>query len=298
MKLFKSILLLFFVLVNTQGCAQLNTKKLQREQTTIVSGLTGASKIGNNKKLKHRWDIQSRIIARNYLANWIENTGLKIQEHPYTIIDVDRLGKKTEFKGTNIYSIIPATNTSDEYIVIGAHFDSVENSPGANDNATGCALLYGVSKKIATLKTRAKNIIVVFFDQEEIGCIGSLAFAKFIKTKKYNVHSVHTIDQMGWDQDNDRNIEIELPTPTLKAIYQKHAKLLGVSALTTIEAGSDHRRFRASGFNAVGITEEYQNKDTTPHYHRSTDTFETVNFEYLSFSTELICNVIEELLTE
>ncbi len=298
MKIFKSVLLLAFILGNTQSYAQLNSKDLQKEQTTIVSGLTGDSKIGNNKALKHRWDIHSKIIARNYLANWIKKTGLKIQEHPYTIIGIDKLGVKKEFKGTNIYSIIPATNSSDEYIILGAHFDSVENCPGANDNATGCALLYGLSKKIAFLKTRTKNVIVVFFDQEEIGCIGSLAFSKFIKTKKYNVHSVHTIDQMGWDKDKDENIEIELPTPTLKAIYEKHAKLLGVSALTTTESGSDHRRFRASGFNAVGITEEYRNRDTTPHYHRSTDTFDTVNFEYLSFATGLVYNVIEELLTK
>ena len=255
--------------------------------------MTGASKTGNNKALKHRWDIQSRTIARNYLANWIEKTGLKIQEHPYTIYSWFK-----KIKGTNIYSVIPATNSSDEYIILGAHFDSVKNSPGANDNATGCAMLYGLAKKVTALKTRNKNIIVVFFDQEEIGCVGSLAFAKFIKNKKYNVHSVHTIDQMGWDKDKDQNIEIELPTPTLKAIYEKHAKLLGVSALTTKVTSSDHRQFRASGFNALGITEEYKNRDTTPHYHRSTDTFDTVNFEYLSFATGLVYNVIEELITK
>lgn len=292
MKIWKTVLVLAFILGNIQSYAQLNSKELQKEQTTIISGLTGASKIGNNKALKHRWDIQSRSIARNYLANWIEKTGLKIQEHPYTIYSWFK-----KIKGTNIYSIIPATNSSDEYIILGAHFDSVKNSPGANDNATGCAMLYGLSKKVTALKTRTKNVIVVFFDQEEIGCIGSLAFAKFIKNKKYNVHSVHTIDQMGWDKDKDQNIEIELPTPTLKAIYEKHAKLLGVSALTTKVTSSDHRQFRASGFNAVGITEEYKNRDTTPHYHRSTDTFDTVNFEYLSFATGLVYNVIEELIT-
>lgn len=293
MKIWKTVLLLAFILGNIQSYAQLNSKELQKEQTTIISGLTGASKIGNNKALKHRWDIQSRTIARNYLANWIEKTGLKIQEHPYTIYSWFK-----KIKGTNIYSIIPATNSSDEYIILGAHFDSVKNSPGANDNATGCAMLYGLAKKVTALKTRNKNVIVVFFDQEEIGCIGSLAFAKFIKNKKYNVHSVHTIDQMGWDKDKDQNIEIELPTPTLKAIYEKHAKLLGVSALTTKVTSSDHRQFRASGFNAVGITEEYKNRDTTPHYHRSTDTFDTVNFEYLSFATGLVYNVIEELITK
>jgi aminopeptidase-like protein len=141
-------------------------------------------------------------------------------------------------------------------------------------------------------------VIVVYFDQEEVGVAGSQAFTNFLKEKKLNVHSVHTIDQMGWDKDKDQNIEIEVPTPFLKSIYQKHAKQLGVSAFVTSETGLDHRVFRAAGFNAVGITEEYRNKDTTPHYHKNTDTYDTIDFNYLYFSTNLVFNVIEELVTK
>lgn len=141
-------------------------------------------------------------------------------------------------------------------------------------------------------------MIIVYFDQEEVGLAGSQAFTNFLKEKKLNVHSVHTIDQMGWDKDKDQNIEIEVPTPFLKSIYQKHAKQLGVSAFVTSETGLDHRVFRAAGFNAVGITEEYRNKDTTPHYHKNTDTYDTIDFNYLYFSTNLVFNVIEELVTK
>jgi hypothetical protein len=60
--------------------------------------------------------------------------------------------------------------------------------------------------------------------------------------------------------------------------------------------GSDLRTFRFGGFNAVGIIEEYRNKNTTLHYHRVTDTYETVDFNYLSFSTNLVFNLPEELV--
>jgi len=293
MKLLKISLLLTFSL----AIAVCQSQTIQKEQQSILAGLTGKTGINNHKPLHDRYSIENRNIARDFLGNQIKGLGLILKEHSYKI-DILRKGVTKNYEGKNIYTIIPSTTESNEYVIIGAHFDSVKDCPGANDNATGCALVYGVAKQIAALKTRTKNVMVVYFDQEEHGLVGSQAFTEFIKEKKMNVHSVHTVDQMGWDMDNDRNIEIEIPTPYLKTVYQKQAKKLGIKALVTPEAGSDHRAFRTEGFNAVGITEEYRNKDTTPHYHRVTDTYETVNFEYLSFSTNLVFNVIEELITK
>ena len=287
-----SFLILFFITI-TESKAQ----TIQKEQQLILAGLTGKTTIKNNKSLNDRFSIENRNIARNFLSNWIKDLGFDIKEHPYKI-DMLRNGITKNYEGKNIYTIISSTAKSDEYIIVGAHFDSVQNCPGANDNATGCALVYGVAKQLKALKIRTKNVIVVYFDQEELGCVGSQAFTNFIKEKKLNVHSVHTVDQMGWDKDKDQNIEIEVPTPFLKSIYQKHAEKLGVSAFVTPETGSDHRTFRAAGYNAVGVTEEYRNRDTTPHYHQVTDTYDTVDFNYLSFSTNLVFNVIEELLTK
>jgi len=56
----------------------------------------------------------------------------------------------------------------------------------------------------------------------------------------------------------------------------------------TREVGSDHTAFRRLGMPAVGITEEYRNGDTTPHIHRPTDTWDTVDFEYLAAGTRLV----------
>ena len=47
----------------------------------------------------------------------------------------------------------------------------------------------------------------------------------------------------------------------------------------------------------MGVTEEYRNKDTTPHIHRATDTFDTIDFEYLASTTKLVGEVIKGLIT-
>ena len=68
-----------------------------------------------------------------------------------------------------------------------------------------------------------------------------------------------------------------------------------IPLLITPESGSDHSAFRKLGFKAVGITEEYRNKDTTPYIHRPGDTYETVNFDYLASTTRLLVEVMKML---
>ena len=83
------------------------------------------------------------------------------------------------------------------------------------------------------------------------------------------------------------------------ALYEAAVKSLGVTIpiFTTTEAGSDHSSFRRLGFPAVGVTEEYRHKDTTPHIHSAGDTFETIDFEYLASTTKLVAEVMKALIT-
>lgn len=291
-----SYFIIYLILVSIGCTSTTQTNELQKEQMQMMAVLSGVSEITQGKTLKGRFDIEDKQLTRNYISDQLKGIGRSPQEHTYDItITYDDTPRN--YKGTNIYTIIPATTPSEEYILIGAHYDAVQYSPGANDNASGCALVYGIAKHISALQTRTKNIMIVFFDQEEFGLIGSRAFAQFIKGENYNIHSVHTVDQMGWDNDNDKAIELELPTAYLNTVYQKHAKELKLSAFKTDVASTDHSSFRYAGYNAIGLTEEYKNGDTTPHYHQSSDTYDTINFEYLSSSTEFMYRVIRELIT-
>ena len=243
-------------------------------------------------KLTDRYSVFARKASADLLYRYLWEIGLKPQRHSYeTELGRDRTSKF----GTNIYAIIPATIKSDEYVLLGAHYDSVKGSPGANDNASGTALVFGAASQLAKLKTRKRNFIIVFFDQEERGLIGSRMFARKLKKEEMNLHSAHTADQMGWDSDDDKAIEIELPTPALEKLYREEAKKLSITVHRTNVSSTDHTAFREIGFNAIGVTEEYKNRDTTPHYHKSSDTYETIDFDYLISTTRLVLNVMKRL---
>lgn len=258
------------------------------DQQAIVAALSGADEISPGVQLSDRSSVANRLAVRKYLEATFSLLGLTTTPHNYGT-------------GENAFARLAATNNSGvsaPALVLGAHFDSVSRSPGANDNATGIAMVYGVAASLNALSCRSREVIFVFFDEEERGLIGSKNFARFLKTGGEPVHSVHTIDQVGWDQDGDRALELELPTRELEQIYRQVAVDNGFTMPLhrTSTSSTDHSSFRSAGYAAVGITEEYVNGDTTPHYHRSTDTFATVDFSYLEHSTAFMSAVFASLV--
>jgi hypothetical protein len=273
-------------------------KTLIEDQKRIVAALTGSSEIGPDRIIDKRWTSEEKSFARNYLSGLIKEIHLIPIDHHYQTKLPEKYMKTQVFNGVNLYTIIPSTVASSEYVIFGAHYDTFKDTPGADDNASGCALVYGLGKMLAQLQKRTKNIILVFFDEEETGHAGSLAFADWVKVQKFNIHSVHTADEVGWDGDQDRNLELELPTPYLASLYRKHVEPFNIKLYTTKTTGSDHREFREAGFNAIGISEEYINGDGNPHHHKSSDTAEKVDFQFLAFTTYLVFKVAEEILSQ
>lgn len=256
------------------------------EQVEILSKLTGHSPIGEDITLKDRHSQEARMMSADYLMNMLGRFCDEVQIEKYSET------------GNNVVGSIMATTQTDQWIILGAHYDSVKDCPGANDNATGVALAYSVAKHVASLPNRKYNLKIVFFDEEERGLIGSRAYAKKLLDEKVNVVSVHTVDQLGWDEDGDKGIELEVPADAIRDQYSKVAGdyNYGFPIQISDVTSTDHRSFRQLGFAATGITEEYKNGDTTPHYHRPTDTYETINFDYLTTITEYVQRVFEDIM--
>jgi hypothetical protein len=256
---------------------------LQRE---IVSRLAGATEIRPGVKLANRFSVENKQEARAYLVGVLGRLGLEPKRQPYG----------TE-GGENIYAVLPCGRPGAEAIVLGAHYDSVRRGPGANDDGTGVAAVMLVAAEMRRAAHRTRDLYFVFFDEEERGLRGSRAFAQMLVDEKRPVYAVHTIDQMGWDSNHNRAIELEIPYDGVTEIYQAAAAALHVRIViyTTTEAGSDHSAFRRLGFKAVGITEEYHHGDTTPFIHTAKDVFETVDFAYLASTTRLVTEVMKRL---
>lgn len=271
---------------------------LIEEQQQMIGELAGKYE-WNGRKLSARSSSRERDLARDYLKDKIRSLGLEAKEHTYLMPNLNPLIDLlfSPFKGANVYTILEATEKSDEYIVLGAHFDTEVGCPGAIDNGTGVALIFSVVRKLQSVDYRAKNIILVFFDQEEEELVGSQAFAKYLKNEKMKIHSVHTVDTIGWDADGDGAVELELPSEELEMIYKRVSQRKGYTFHLTRVNSTDHHSFRKLGYPAIGLTDEFVNGDYAPYKDTPQDTYETVNFDFLAKSTLFVYDVINEIIS-
>lgn len=289
-----SLLLLF-----RQGLAGQETPfqaRLTQEQQRIVAELSGKLPLDDEVGfLNQRSTPKERKKVADYLFNSLVLAGVSTGKHHYkspnSVFILDLLFRP--FRGTNIYGIIPATTDSEEYVIFGGHYDSERESPGAIDNATGVSMGLILAKELLSLDHRSMNYMVVFFDQEEDDEVGSRAFVKWLQSKGHQVHSVHTVDTIGWDEDGNGNISIQSPTEVLEKLYLASGAQLGIEIEVVGGASSDNSSFMRAGFNTVGISESF--KDTTPYIHTPEDRYDTVGFNYLAMATELVFNVLKSI---
>jgi Zn-dependent M28 family amino/carboxypeptidase len=204
-----------------------------------------------------RFTSQQRDAARTFLASQLTAMGWSAEMQTYP-------------GGINVHATIPPTQPSQQMVIVGAHFDTIDGSPGANDNASGVAVVLALARYLRDVPSRTTAVTVALFDQEEEGLFGSRAFAQMLDPAM--VRAVHTIDQVAWDADGDRRFELELPTPQLEAEWLAAAAVVGASLRSTSTSGTDHESFRDRGFAAAGLTEEYVGGDTSPFRHTAADT--------------------------
>jgi hypothetical protein len=276
-------------------------------QKMLIAQLAGKRPIkmagGDDVFISSRWDSAGKGLTVAYLQRIIKKLGLTPEVHEYQMPNADFGGIDfliEPLSGRNVYTILPSTSGSSEYILLGAHYDTGGRGvPGAIDNGSGMALILSVLREAMTLDARGKNLMIVFFDQEEEGMsAGSIAFADLVNKKGLNIHSVHSADMIGWDGDNNKEVELELPSKEIESIYRKHAALLDIPIFATEISSSDHYSFIKAGINAVGISHAYAKGDNSGKKDTPEDKFHLVNFEYLDSSTRLVHEVVKEIIND
>ncbi|KAA1240351.1 M28 family metallopeptidase [Aquimarina sp. RZ0] len=286
------ILFLFCIQVSlSQSDDVVREAEIINAQKDMVGKLTGYIPIKGKKKLSSRSSTSERKTAADYLFNSLKEIGLKPSRNSYNV--QDKKGK--QYTGSNIYAEIPSTNGSNEYVIFGAHYDTTEGSPGAVHNATGVALAYYVATKLVKLPNRSRNFIIVFFDQQETNMIGCRMFVKKLKDEKFNVHSMHRVDYMGWDNDEDRAIELLASNISLESAYRLESS---VPVFKRKVSTPETRVFSTLGYETITITAELQNGDNSPYVHQASDKYTTVNFKYLASTSEIVYKVMKTMSEE
>lgn len=194
-------------------------------------------------------------------------------------------------------------------IVVGAHYDSVPGSPGADDNASAVAVLIELQKMLAP--ERLPIALVAFVNEEmpysfTLEC-GAFQWARRAKELGEPVRAMFSLEMLGYFRDEPGSQRYPWP---LSLIYPDRGNFvafvgdLGARALIRRAIGlfressrfpsegvaapaalpgikaSDHWSFRLHGFPAIMITDTAYNRN--PHYHRASDTPDTLDYDRMA----------------
>lgn len=262
------------------------TQTIQALRTVVDDLTTGPT---DRSKPFSRSAQRDREWAALYIRDLWSAEGLDAQLHRYKWPNKNGLLDLLfpPYKGINVHAMVPATTPSDEVVILGAHYDSEPDSPGAGDNAAGVALVIHTARIVQQWDVRTMNYLFVLFDQEEDDGVGSKAFVKLAEQIEYGIHAAHITDLIGWDREGDGEIEIQTGHEGLQQSYADAARMLNIPLRFTDGASSDRVAFFEAGHASVGVF-----GDITEHYHKSTDQTETVDFNYLYKANRLILAVL------
>lgn len=215
------------------------------------------------------------------------------------------------------------TARPEEIVVVGAHYDTVPGTPGANDNGTGVAAVLALASRFRGVEF-ARTIRWVLFVNEEPPFfqgpeMGSSVYASRCRTRGENVAAMLSLETIGCYSDLPGSQSYPFPAagypdrgnflgfvsdfrsePLLKAVTAafRNATSLPAESLAGPTdmpgvAWSDHWSFWQYGYKAVMVT------DTAPwrypHYHLSSDTPEKIDYVRLASAVEGVGGVIEGL---
>jgi len=279
----------------------------------------------NSTKLKEYIDILSSFHTRHTKSTHIENVALWLKSefenickgsvfyHNYTQHDQNQTYHLKNIICSNKQDL--ASSQSNNTIIIGAHYDSRAKNinstdaraPGADDNASGVSALLELSRILSHLDLKY-NLQCVLFSGEEQGQWGSTNYVRYLNNSNLNstIDLYLNLDMIGYPSPNESNkVMLEYDVGNKYPYNDKYSKLIShfikqiALNYTNSEpildklGNSDFIPFEAFGHTVIGIHDG--GSENNPHYHKSSDTPDTLNIKYVTSITKIVLATILEL---
>lgn len=263
-----------------------------KTRLAILSGSESFRLNGETLRIEERGSDDGRLLARRFLTSEYESLGYEVRQEPYT------QGFRS---GTNLIAERQAVGTED-FVLVTAHYDSVRNA-GADDNGSGTITTLGVAKALSALPLNV-GVRFVAFDQEELGLIGSRAYAKQLQDlgSLDHVVGVVNIEMSGFDGDNDGAFHVidcgENSSPDITAVFAQELEQdpMGLSVEAACTNRSDHASFWRYDRPAVVVSQNFFGGDGNPCYHRRCDNDSQINYDYMTRLTTVIARSVWRLV--
>jgi Peptidase family M28 len=263
---------------------------------------------------RNMWHYPQLNAAADFIEDSFSRAGLRPRRDSYELH-----GQACH----NIEAEIPGTRP--DVVLIGAHYDSVFGSPGANDNGTGVAALLALARRFAGKTTQHTLRFVAFVNEEPPYFLsdemGSFVYASRCKARGDRIDAMISLETIGYFSDAPHsqtypapglgifypnvgnfigfvaNVHSRALLHRVIALFRKHANIPSEgAALPAFIPGvswSDQWSFWRHGYPGIMITDTAPFR--YPHYHSSTDTPDKLDYDRFTLVVSGMEKVIEEL---
>jgi Zn-dependent M28 family amino/carboxypeptidase len=238
--------------------------------------------------------------AAGYIRKQFQQSGAAVFEHSYEVEGLPYINVMAEY-GPDSPSVI----------IVGAHYDAVIGTPGADDNASGVAGILELARLFSNVPLSSRLILCAYSLEEPpffaSDLMGSAVHARALKDEKIDVKLMICFEMIGYFSDEPDSQQY--PLPFLNLYYPSTGAFIGIVdqffstqawrmkrwmsqtidlPVYSINAPkwlpgvewSDHRNFWNQGYPAVMITDTafYRNQS----YHSADDTPEALDYEKMA----------------
>jgi Zn-dependent M28 family amino/carboxypeptidase len=278
-----------------------------KADVTMLAGTIGERNTNSYQPLQQ---------AAAYLADCLRKMGYSVREEPYSAAGKQFVNIEAELKGKQ---------QPNEIVVIGAHYDSPPDSPGANDNASGVAGLLELARHFKETQPGRTIRFVAFVNEEppffQTEQMGSRIYAANARKRGEKIVAMLALETIGYYTDKPGSQQYPPPfnyfypdsgnfiafvgnLPS-RSLLRNSVKTFrqstlfpteGLAAPAIIKAAglSDHSAFWQEGYPAIMITDTAPFR--YPHYHETTDTADKLDYERMARVVAGVGRVVGDLV--
>lgn len=258
------------------------------------------------------WRPAALHAAADYMREEWRRQGHAVTAQRYTAYEVP---------SENLEIALAGTARASEIIVVGAHYDSVRGSPGANDNASGVAALLEIGRTLKDAGLRRTVRLVAFVNEEPPfffwGEMGSGVYAKAARRRGDDIRLMMSLEMLGAYSDQPGS---QRYPPFLGWLYPDRANFIAfvskiasrhvlkrtVAAFRSVSAfpseylvapgivpgvsWSDQLSFWREGYPAIMVTDTAFQR--YPHYHTVQDTPDKIDYARMAQVVEGLAKAI------
>lgn len=256
--------------------------------------------------------------AADYIEAQFKAAGYEVKRQEYKVSNV---------KCDNLEAQITGKTRPGEIVIVGAHYDTVPGTAGANDNTSGVAATLALARRFAKLENDRTIRFVAFVNEEppyfQTDQMGSRVYARQCRQQGDNIVAMVSLETLGWydDRPDSQNYP-----PPFGLLYPSTGNFIGFIGNTAsrdlvrqaIGTFRQHEQFPSEGaalpeaIPGVGFSDQWSFwqeqyraimvTDTAlfryPHYHHPEDTIDKVDFNRMSRVVRGLEKVVAELAGE